>query len=308
MRTTSIFLSSCIGLTALLGSGAVGAETNQTRAESEFRSGIDAMRTSKVSEACRHFAEADRLDRKVGYVVNLARCESKEGRLLASRETWKRAFELATETKDTRRNDVEKGLRAAEEEVPRVEALGDSRNINATLDGTHVEVERLQSGVDVDLGKHALVFSKAGHIPARREFEVKRPQERVKIAIPVLASDAPPEVPTAPAVQATSTKPDRALGMALSEPRSQLTAAPATPWMRYAAVGLVAGGVSALGMGGYFAIRASGKNNDSLARCPETRCSDDEAVQLRAEARESANLATISLITGGVLAAGGVTV
>ncbi len=285
--------------------------TNPKRAEAEFRAGLDAMKAGHVSDACKRFADADRLDKKVGYVVNLARCESKEGRLVPSRETWKRALELATQTSDARRSDVEKGLRGAEEDVPRVEVTLD-RQTSAQLDGTPIESDKLAAGAEIDLGKHALVFTKPGYATTRVEFEAKRTGERVKLAAPVLAADAPPPVALVDSAAATAdaTRPAPAnTAVTLAPPISIAPAsAAATPWPKFVAVGLAAGGVSALGMGGYFALRASSKNRESVVACPANQCADEAGVIKRTEAREAADLATIAFVTGGALAASGVAV
>jgi len=74
-------------------------------------------------------------------------------------------------------------------------------------------------------------------------------------------------------------------------------------------IGLVVGGVGVVGLavGGLFGLSAKAKKDDSLEHCPDdpNRC-DEEGVSLREDALKAANAATIFMIGGGALVAGGV--
>jgi len=71
-----------------------------------------------------------------------------------------------------------------------------------------------------------------------------------------------------------------------------------------AGVATMIAGVAGLGFGTVFALRAVGKNNDSKPLCNDNVCSPDGA-QLRWDAHDAGNLATIGFIGGGALAVGG---
>jgi hypothetical protein len=69
-------------------------------------------------------------------------------------------------------------------------------------------------------------------------------------------------------------------------------------------IGAAIGGVVAVGIGTFFGVRAVIRNDRSDAGCDGNAC-DPEAKQLRLDAREDGNRATVAFITGGVLLAGG---
>jgi serine/threonine-protein kinase len=76
-------------------------------------------------------------------------------------------------------------------------------------------------------------------------------------------------------------------------------------------IGLIVGGagIVGLGLGGFFALRASSLNSDSKAsnHCDSNNQCDPTGLGLRDDAISAANIATVATIAGGVLAATGVT-
>jgi hypothetical protein len=64
-------------------------------------------------------------------------------------------------------------------------------------------------------------------------------------------------------------------------------------------------GVAALGVGGYFAIAASGTNDDLKAKCPATRCAP-EYQGLQDSRNQQATLSTAFVIGGALALATGV--
>jgi serine/threonine-protein kinase len=73
---------------------------------------------------------------------------------------------------------------------------------------------------------------------------------------------------------------------------------------------VVAGvGVLALGAGTYFGVRAVSKNDSATRFCPDGGpvCNSQEGIALTNDAQDAARLANILVISGAVLAAGGLT-
>jgi hypothetical protein len=108
---------------------------------------------------------------------------------------------------------------------------------------------------------------------------------------------APAEAPTAAAASAPTPAPS---------PSPVQTAHPS---QFHKILSYVVGGVGVvgLGLGTYFTVHASSKNSDSKKFCPgqPNECTQD-GVTLRNQALSSARLATVFMVGGGVLLAGGV--
>jgi serine/threonine-protein kinase len=74
-------------------------------------------------------------------------------------------------------------------------------------------------------------------------------------------------------------------------------------------MGLLIGGagVLALGVGGFFGLRAISKNDDAKKYCPGGGhvCNEQTGVSLTGEAQDAARLANVFAIGGAIAAAGG---
>ena len=101
----------------------------------------------------------------------------------------------------------------------------------------------------------------------------------------------------APAVPAASKQASEA---GAAQPSRELTT------KHWVGIGLAGAGVVSLGLGGAFALRAKGLDDES--GCKNGNCPTDEALSDNHDARQAGELATIFGIAGGVLVLGGAAV
>jgi hypothetical protein len=153
-----------------------------------------------------------------------------------------------------------------------VRVLEGERELAAQIDGRAVEM---------DPGPHQLVAVRGGaRVPL--SIVVIEGKKAQQVAFPF--QDAPPPPPPAVETPAPPPSPE----------------APAHPWARPLAGGLLLGGIVGAGLGVGFGISAISKKHDA-------HCDDDDVCDRPFDdARDAASASTISFIAGGALALGSV--
>ncbi len=148
----------------------------------------------------------------------------------------------------------------------------------------------------LDPGEHLLRVEAPGYAPNDVRI-VARAGEKNRLVALTLVAVAPAIVVKAP----VPTTPD---GAPLTEPPAGKDSSSSSTLRTLGIVGLVAGGVG-LGIGGYFGVRAIGKQSD--AHCPDNMCSPRSDRQSLLDAQSAGTASTVFFIAGGVLAAAGLT-
>lgn len=270
------------------------ADGNDARAREAFQQGLDHFKSGRAAQACPLFAEAYRADPKLGYVVNLARCEAKLGQLVASSQHWKDALALATSTNDERRAEVERGVESSTHDLPHVIVeVPPADGAKIAIDDRPSALDVAAKGVPVDIGTHRVVVTLRDRVVHAVDVQVKNASELVTVRVPATALATPP------ASEA------RAASLAPAEPPAADSRRGDTT--RLVGIGIGGAGLGVLALGAYAALRASAKNNDSKSECPHDACTDRGFV-LRSDATASAELATAAFVAGGTLAAAGIVV
>ena len=85
-------------LAALAGSAVASPESDQL-----FRAGRDLLKAGKIAEACDSFAASQKLQSKVGTLLNLADCREKQGQTATARALFLEAKQLAAAQRDAAR-------------------------------------------------------------------------------------------------------------------------------------------------------------------------------------------------------------
>jgi len=292
MMSKHTALALAVFAAAFAASSPAFAAPNDARAQEAFQQGLEHLKLGRAPQACPLFAEAHKLDPKVGYVVNLARCEAKLGQLVAANQHWKEALTVATASNDERRAEVERGVETSTRDLPHVvvtlpRAPSDPRSIKVVIDDHAIADGTAEKGTPVDLGAHHVVVLQHERPIYAADVRVTSPGERIVVLalLPeLLAASSPPPPPP----------------LALSDPHRGDSA-------RTVGIGLGGAGLGLLALGAFAAVRANDKNATSQNECPNDVCTDS-GFTLRNEAQASADLATIAVASGVVLAAIGVVV
>jgi hypothetical protein len=254
-----------------------GSGNDVALAESLFQEGKKLMSEGKYAEACPKLAESQRLDPGGGTLLALGLCHEGEGKTATA---WAELNEaLAAAIKDgngVREKAARDHIAAIEPKIPHlvVKVPDEDAAIDGfviTLDDAPLAKAAWGSPIPVDPGKHTL-HAKA---PGKSEWST-----------------------TTDAVAATQVQVDvSVLGDAVAT--TGVDAAPTSSDSKRT-IGFVVGGVSlvALGVGGYFGLRAISKRHQSNDLCPaDDQCTPD-GKSLNDEAKSAATVSTILVGVG----------
>jgi hypothetical protein len=265
--------------------GAAGGDP--ASAEELFRQGRDALIAKQYDVACAKLAESERLDPKVGTLINLALCEEATEKLLPAQRTWQEATGLARTVGDAREGYTSQQLAAVGARIPRVTvrvAAGAPAGTRVQLDGSEVPASQIGGPMPVEIGEHVVVTGAASHADSRFLLVT-----HAGFASEVIVEPGPlVSPPPAPAAKA--------------EPASDDRWSPGTrQWLAY---GVGCAGFVGLGIGTAFGIQALVARNDP--NCSGGVCNTAQDAQVQRDGVTAGNVATGAFIAGGALLAGGV--
>jgi hypothetical protein len=285
-RIVSITLALC---TCALLPSAVRAdpvvETTIELSDRLFKEGqtlLDKGDPASVEEACKRFAESQRLDPKLGRLLNLAVCHAKQGKTASAYEEFREAASWAAQKGQKEREDFARKEAAAIEgklsfvEIVLPSGVTPTDVTTMTIDGAELPVERWSNPFPLDPGKHVAVLSAKGKTDAKVEFELKDPGVQ-SVQVPPFGSSS----------VATTDTGFPANGGASTGGGSTHTAG----WI----VGGI--GVAAIGVGAYFGLHAASKKSDADPHCPDKSC-DAQGSSLISDAKTSATISTIAIGVG----------
>jgi hypothetical protein len=259
-------------------------------AQALWESGKQLLEEGRVAEACAKLGESYRLDPGTGALLLLANCHEREGKLASA---WAELNDAATRAHQEGRADRETFAREhAATLAPRLSRLQvNVAPATAALSGLRIERNGVEVGrgafadaIPVDGGSYRVVASAPGYSPWETSVSVQPENDQVVVDVGALR-------PLPPG----------------AKPRTARAGAAEKGLTKLQLGGLVTAGVGVVGLGvsGFFALRALDKKSQSDdAGCSGNTCTPD-AAELRRSALSSADIATVSVIAGGVLAATG---
>jgi hypothetical protein len=262
-----------------------------------FRQGRAALLEKRYDMACPQLAESQRLDPKVGTLINLARCEESTDKRASAMRHWEDAVRLAHANGDARESFVSEQLDALSPGVPRLTirlAEGALPGARVTLDGAEVSLSDLGAALPVDAGLHAILVSAPSMSERRIEVTLVDEDAREitidpRAAAPIVKSSSEKAVALSPSPRSAP----GAEGSTTARGGTQRTLA-------YVAAGASA---FALGLGTAWGLQALAARNDS--RCASGVC-DPSGAEAQREGVDAGNRSTVALIVGGALLGTGV--
>lgn len=254
---------------------------DKAAAESLFNAGKDLMEQERYEEACEKFAGSMDAEPSVGAQLNLALCHEKRGEIATAWSLYRDAAVMAGALDDSRRQRGAEALaEALEPKISKLTVHVTHRpdGLRVTRDGTVIAA--FDTELPVDPGTYVIEANAPGHEPWSTEVTVGPEAARERVTIPRLEPRAGADAPASEG----QARPD---------------------WQVIA--GWSAVGVGALGLtiGTVFGVLATSDANALESNCGEDRtCPDDQLDELDT-AKTRANVATGTLIVGGLFAAGG---
>ena len=289
-RTAALLVT----LGAFLLSRLASAQPDGSLAETLFQEGKTLLAQGAFAQACPKLAESQRLDPGDGTLLALAVCHEGEGKLAAAWSEFTAVANRADARSDRvqrakeRLADLEPRLARVAVVVPEATAKG-APGVEIARDGNVLDRAAWGAASPVDPGAHIVTANAPGKKPVRLEVVAARGRT-VEVVVSALEDErggtAPVELRVAPPTEVVSDTP-RSTGKI----------------MRITGVTLGAVGVVAIGIGGYFGLRAVSLSNEARSECDDAGCSA-ESLQKNDDARSAAQIANITVV-GGLAAVGG---
>lgn len=303
--------AACSALGILLIAGLSRAQTSaadKAAAESLFQRGLELMDAGKVAEACDKLEQSQNIERGIGTSLYLAECYEKAGRTASA---WGLFREASSEAQA--RGETERAL-AGKRRADRLEPLLSRLTLHVLPEATVPGLEVLRDGtpvqgglwnvaVPVDPGEHRIQARAPGYAEWASVVKVEGNGANADATIPGLTRAG-----TSTAVGAAGPRPTPVTARPLAGSPSH-DQEPRHVGTTQRTMGLLIGGVGvvALGVGGFFGLRAISKNNDAKKDCPGGGdvCNSQNGVSLTGQAQDAARLANVFAIGGAIAAAGG---
>ncbi len=287
--------------------GAASAQSNEATATELFNKGKELMASGDSASACPKLEESARLDPKVGSYAKLADCDEKMNKLVAARNHWQKAVNVAERDKDARLALAKENFERLDKVVPKVilsMATPFPPELAIRLDGLDVSTATLGIALPVEIGNHKIDVTAKGKKPWSNAF-VAASGAPTKINVPPLEDGG--ASPAAAVVAPTAAAKDAPAGDA-SKPSADSSGGGVNPVIGYVLIGA---GVVGGGIGTYFGLTALSKNSDSNKNgCTDgtATCTSVDGKALRESAFSAGTASTVSFIVGGVLAGAGIVV
>jgi len=168
-----------------------------------FGDGKDLLKAGKLAEACDAFARSQKLEAKVGTLLNLADCRERQGQTATAWSLFLEAKSLATQTKDKRAAEATKRAATLELKLAYVTlTVAPDRQVEGLVikrNGTVVEPAAWNKAVPLDPADYVIEASAPKHVPWSTTQSLS-PRERVTVVVEALAAEpvAVAVVPVAP--------------------------------------------------------------------------------------------------------------
>lgn len=292
-----IDLTSVVRATTLAGvllvSPMVAAEpsiADKATARTLFEDGRALVQEGKAEQACPKLKESYDLDPGAGSAFHLADCYERIGRHASA---WVLFLEVAVMMRASGEKDKEAVARKrAEDLAPRLSRLTIQVPKEHAIDGLTIARDGEKIGnaswntaLPVDPGEHKITVSAPGREAWSTIVTIKGEGTTETTVAPLLPPAASEEPTPAPTLTPVTSAPAKDEGTS-------------DAWKGQKMTGLIVGGSGLLvfGVGTFLGFRAKSNYDDSSAYCDGNVCTQ-EGVDIRDDARSSANIATV---VGGI--------
>lgn len=245
-------------------------------AEDLFRQGRELLEQRHFSEACAKLEASQKLEAAVGTLFSLGECYEGAGKAASAWFAFRGAVALAAQRQDPRRTGAQQRADAL---APRLAHLAvrlrdRAGELQVRIDGEPIGADAVGTPFPVDAGSH--------RVEARGD-------EAFAVVVQVTGDGITVDVDV-PSLVHTQAPAVRAVGA----------------WKRPVGLALLGGGAAALVTGAGFGMQAIVKGRDVHATCPlGPTCADASAVHENGVAQTYADVSTVLLPLGAVLAGAG---
>lgn len=171
-------------------------------AEGLFQQARELVKQGRYDEACPKLAESQRLDPKLGTLLNLAVCHEKQGRTASAWGEYSSAAGIARREGQREREEfARKQLAALDKQLSHVllQLSGPIAGLQISLDDQPLTAAVVGVPLPIDPGVHHLAAVSPGRLPWSRDVDVPRERTDLVITVPMLAPLPPAVAPAPPA-------------------------------------------------------------------------------------------------------------
>jgi hypothetical protein len=269
--------------------------SDKALAEALFRDGKRLMDEGKqVREACAKLAESQRIDPKLGTLLNLAACHEKEGRTASAWAEFTEAASLAAKQDQEDRVEFAKGRALdLERRLSRllIQVSAPEPDMRITLNNRTMSAAAVGSSIPVDPGELSIKVTAPGKEPWSEKVVIAPGPSTKRLLIPELKEKTSPE-PDPPPPEDAPEDPPRAAESRGFPPLF-------IGGMAAAGVGLVG-----IGVGAVFGARTLSKAGEVEENCDGLAC-NAAGLEANDEAYTSATISTVAFSAGLACAAAG---
>lgn len=274
------------------------AGTSIAVAEALFRQARDLFKLAQYAEACPKFAESNRLDPKIGTLLNLAVCHEKLGKTAAAWAEYSSAAAIARRDGQKEREDfardqvtvLEKKLARIVIQVGGPTPGAAPAGLQLTWDDQPLDAAVLGTPFPVDPGKHKLSASAPGKKAWYGQVDVSTAAGQFPVSIPALEVEIAPPPPVAvPALPPSAPVAPPPVAPAPAAPPGNDTRPLVYAGFGVGVVGVVIGAIT----GGVALARGGALHTD----CLNNQCTADKQGRIDA-ATAVANVSNVSFALG----------
>jgi hypothetical protein len=258
-------------------------------AETLFRDGRTLLEAGKVDAACTKLEASQKLDPKVGTLLNVAACHELQGRTASAWAEFLEAARMARVAPVRDPRALEQTARSRAEALgPRIHRLAIEHpeaialDVEILLDGRPIPRIAWSTPIPVDPGEIAITAQAPGKAPWTGRVDVTGAPATHSVAVPALAAlpSPPPPVP-------------RDEGPAPAVPEDEPSRLSSAPFLGGAGVAVVG-----IGVGSWLGLRAIASKKSRDRECDETGCSPLGLAEQH-DAKTAATVSTIAVAVGG---------
>lgn len=280
-------------------------------AEALFRQGRDLLKEGHTGEACSKFAESQRIDPKLGTLLNLALCHEKDGKIASAWAEYTSAITIAHRENQREREDYAKErVRALDKRLSHVtiRAHAPVSGLSVTLDALVLETAALGAPLPIDPGAHRITASAPGKAAWASTIDIPSDPRDVNVEVPELAPSASP-VETTPRPLVTAQPAPLPPPPVVAPPPASSAPPPPKPPQKTGISPIAIAGFSVAGaglvVGAATGIAAFAASRPILSACTNGTCPSTEDGP-RSTANAVANVSNVSFALAGVGAVVGV--
>jgi hypothetical protein len=186
---------------ALSAASPEGAASDPDRSAQLFREGRELLARGALDEACRKFDASFELRRSPGTLLNIARCRTRAGDLLAALQAYRAALELSSQQPDPEKGQLWSA--AAQTEIEALEPRLALLAVRVSHEGVSVHVDErpvsARGEIRLNPGSHRVRASAPGKRTLELGIELSEGQ-RLTLTVPPLGDDAAAPSPASPPV------------------------------------------------------------------------------------------------------------